>query len=83
MLATGFSPVPADAAKGLLKLLSYLGVYALISRLLNEAPRWWDRLLGALLLGELITAVIGLRQLYGDNNELARWAAPNSISDGT
>jgi len=83
LLATGFSPVPAAAAKGLLKLLSYLGVYALISRLLNEAPRWWDRLLGALLLGELITAVIGLRQLYGDTTELARWADPNSIADGT
>ncbi|WP_341901414.1 IctB family putative bicarbonate transporter [Synechococcus sp. UW140] len=83
LLATGFSPVPAAAAKGLFKLLSYLGVYALISRLLNEAPRWWDRLLGALLLGELITAVIGLRQLYGDTTELARWADPNSIADGT
>ena len=28
LLATGFSPVPAAAAKGLFKLLSYLGVYA-------------------------------------------------------
>jgi putative inorganic carbon (HCO3(-)) transporter len=83
LLATGFSPVPAAAAKGLFKLLSYLGVYALMRRLLDEAPRWWDRLLAGLLLGELITAVIGLRQLYGDTTELARWADPNSLADGT
>jgi len=83
LLATGFSPVPAAAVKGLFKLLSYLGVYALMRRLLDEAPRWWDRLLAGLLLGELITAVIGLRQLYGDTTELARWADPNSVADGT
>ena len=83
LLATGFSPVPAAAAKGLFKLLSYLGVYALMRRLLDEAPRWWDRLLAGLLLGELITAVTGLRQLYGDTTELARWADPNSVADGT
>ena len=83
LLATGFSPVPAAAAKGLFKLFSYLGVYALMRRLLDEAPRWWDRLLAGLLLGELITAVIGLRQLYGDTTELARWADPNSVADGT
>ena len=83
LLATGFSPVPAAAAKGLFKLLSYLGVYALMRRILDEAPRWWDRLLAGLLLGELITAVIGLRQLYGDTTELARWADPNSVADGT
>jgi len=83
LLATGFSPVPAAAAKGLFKLLSYLGVYALMRRLLDEAPRWWDRLLAGLILGELITAVIGLRQLYGDTTELARWADPNSVADGT
>ena len=33
LVATGLSPVPAAAAKGLLKLLSYLGVYALMRRL--------------------------------------------------
>ena len=64
VVATGLSPVPAAAAKGLLKLLSYLGVYALMRRLLEGAPQWWNRLLAALLLGQLITAVIGLRQLY-------------------
>lgn len=83
LLATGCSPVPAAAAKGLFKLVSYLGVYALMRRLLETAPRWWDRLLAALLLGELATAVIGLRQLYGDAEELARWADPNSVADGT
>ena len=33
-LATGFSPVPVAAAKGLVKLISYLGVYALIRKVL-------------------------------------------------
>ncbi len=76
-------PVPAAAAKGLLKLLSYLGVYALMRRLLEGAPQWWNRLLAALLLGQLITAVIGLRQLYAPIEDLALWADPNSVADGT
>ena len=83
LLATGFSPVPLAAAKGLVKLVSYLGVYALMRQLLATAPLWWDRLVAALLAGELITSVIGIRQLYGDTGELARWADPNSVADGT
>lgn len=83
LVATGFSPVPTAAAKGLLKLLSYLGVYALMRQLLASAPAWWDRIVAALLAGELVTSVIGLRQLYGDTSELARWADPNSVADGT
>ena len=83
LLATGFSPVPAAAVKGLLKLLSYLGVYALLRQLLAHDPRWWDRIVAALLAGELVTSVIGLRQLYGNTEELARWADPNSVADGT
>lgn len=38
ILATGFSPVPIAAAKGLAKLVSYLGVYALMRQLLAVAP---------------------------------------------
>jgi putative inorganic carbon (HCO3(-)) transporter len=83
VLATGFSPVPVAAAKGLLKLVSYLGVYALMRQLLASAPQWWDRIVAALLAGELLTAVNGIRQLYGDTAELARWADPNSVADGT
>ena len=83
LVATGLSPVPAAAAKGLLKLLSYLGVYALMRRLLEGAPQWWNRLLAALLVGQLITAVIGLRQLYAPIEDLALWADPNSVADGT
>ena len=49
VLATGLSPVPSAAAKGLLKLISYLGVYALMRQLLNVRPQWWDRLVAALL----------------------------------
>ena len=51
VLATGFSPVPMDAAKGLIKLLSYLGVYALLSKLLQQEQHWWDRLLAAPWVG--------------------------------
>ncbi len=83
VLATGFSPVPAAAAKGLIKLLSYLGVYALMQQLLSARPEWWDRLVAALLGGSLITSVMALRQLYGPTEELARWADPNSLSAGT
>ena len=83
VLATGFSPVPAAAAKGLIKLLSYLGVYALMRQLLAERPEWWDRLVAALLAGEVLTSVMALRQLYGPTEELARWADPNSITAGT
>ncbi|MFM2079876.1 MAG: putative bicarbonate transporter, IctB family [Cyanobacteriota bacterium] len=83
LLATGFSPVPMAAAKGLLKLVSYLGVYALMRQLLEEAPPWWDRISAALLSGGLLSSVIAIRQLYGDTAELARWADPNSVADGT
>jgi putative inorganic carbon (HCO3(-)) transporter len=83
VLATGFSPVPVAAAKGLAKLVSYLGVYALARQLLAAAPQWWDRVVAALLAGSLASSVIAIRQLYGDTTELARWADPNSVADGT
>jgi putative inorganic carbon (HCO3(-)) transporter len=83
VLATGFSPVPVAAFKGLLKLVSYLGVYALMRELLVVSPRWWDRIVAALLAGELITSVIGIRQLYADTGALARWSDANSVARGT
>ena len=83
VLATGFSPVPAAALKGLVKLLSYLGVYALMRQLLALRPEWWDRLMAALLTGSLLTDVLALRQLYAPTEELARWADPNSVAEGT
>ena len=83
VLATGCSPVPAAAAKGLLKLLSYLGVYALMRRLLEQAPHWWNRLLAGLLLGQLAASVVGLRQLYAPTVDLALWADPDSVAEGT
>ena len=83
VLATGFSPVPTAAVKGLIKLLSYLGVYALMRQLLAARPEWWDRLVAAMLGGELLTSVMALRQLYGPTEELARWADPNSVAAGT
>jgi putative inorganic carbon (HCO3(-)) transporter len=83
VIATGFSPVPSAALKGLSKLLSYLGVYALMRQLLTTAPAWWDRLTAALLAGQLVTSVIGIRQLYGDPGALARWSDANSLAEGT
>ena len=67
----------------MLKLLSYLGVYALLCRLLIANRLWLDRLLGALLAGGLLSSVLALRQLYASTEELARWADPSSISTGT
>ena len=83
ILATGVSPVPSAAAKGLVKLISYLGVYALMRQLLDARPQWWDRLVAALLGGALLSSVMALRQLYGPTEELARWADPNSVAEGT
>ena len=83
VLTTGFSPVPIAAAKGLIKLLSYLGVYALMRQLLQARPIWWDRLVAALLSGSLLSSVLALRQLYGPTEELAGWADPNSVAEGT
>ena len=83
LISTGFSPVPAAAAKGLLKLISYLGVYALMRKLLDQRSLWWDRLLAALLSGGLLSSVLALRQLYASTEELAGWADPNSVSAGT
>lgn len=83
LVSTGFSPVPIAAATGLLKLTSYLGVFALMRTLLERQIIWWDRLLAALLGGGLLSSVLALRQLYASTEELAGWADPNSVSAGT
>ena len=83
LVATGFSPVPNAALKGLVKLVSYLGVYALMHEVLSAAPLWWDRIVASLLGGSLVTSVIGLRQLYADTAELTGWADPTSVAAGT
>ena len=83
LVSTGFSPVPIAAATGLLKLASYLGVFALMRTLLERQIIWWDRLLAALLGGGLLSSVLALRQLYASTEELAGWADPNSLSAGT
>ena len=74
VVATGFSPVPIAASKGLIKLISYLGVYALLCKLLLSNERWWDRLVAGLLSGGLLSSVLALRQLYASSEELAGWA---------
>jgi putative inorganic carbon (HCO3(-)) transporter len=66
-----------------MKLTSYLGVYALMRQLLASSPLWWDRLVAALLVGQLFTSVIGIRQLYAEPSQLARWSDNNSVAEGT
>ena len=83
LIATGFSPVPTAAFKGLLKLLSYLGVYALMRQVLHTSPAWWDRMCGAMFAGALVTSVVGIRQLYDETSALARWSDANSVARGT
>ena len=71
------------AAKGLVKLISYLGIYALMRKLLAQHHLWWNRLVAALLSGALLSSVLALRQLHGPAAELAGWADPNSVAAGT
>jgi putative inorganic carbon (HCO3(-)) transporter len=37
----------------------------------------------ALLVGQLFTCVIGIRQLYAEPSQLARWSDNNSVAEGT
>ena len=68
IVTTGCSPVPIAASKGLIKLISYLGVYALLCKLLLSNSRWWDRLIAGLLSGGLLSSVLALRQLYASSD---------------
>ncbi|MXZ82653.1 MAG: putative bicarbonate transporter, IctB family [Synechococcus sp. SB0666_bin_14] len=79
VVATGFSPVPREALRGLLKLVLYLGGWALAARLLAHRRRWWNPLLAGLLLGGLAEAVLALRQLHGGAMALATWSDTASI----
>ena len=79
VVATGFSPVPREALRGLLKLVLYLGVWALAARLLAQRRRWWNPVLAGLLLGGLVEAVLALRQLHGGAMALATWSDEASI----
>ena len=79
VVATGFSPVPREALRGLLKLVLYLGTWALATRLLVRRRSWWNPLLAGLLLGGLAEAVLALRQLHGGAMALATWSDKASI----
>ena len=83
VVATGFSPVPQEALRGLLKLVLYLGVWALAARLLTQCRSWWNPILAGLLLGGLAEAVLALRQLQGGAVALATWSDEASILLGT
>ncbi|MDE0646740.1 MAG: putative bicarbonate transporter, IctB family [Synechococcus sp. SB0676_bin_10] len=79
VVATGFSPVPREALRGLLKLILYLGVWGLAARLLTRNRNWWNPVLAGLLLGGLAEAVLALRQLQGGAVALATWSDEASI----
>ncbi|MCY4236010.1 MAG: IctB family putative bicarbonate transporter [Cyanobacteria bacterium MAG CAR2_bin_4] len=79
VVATGFSPVPREALRGLLKLILYLGVWGLAARLLTRNRNWWNPVLAGLLLGGLAEAVLALRQLQGGAIALATWSDEASI----
>ena len=83
VVATGFSPVPREALRGLLKLVLYLGVWALAARLLTRCRSWWNPVLAGLLAGGLAEAVLALRQLQGGAIALATWSDTASILLGT
>ncbi|KKZ11114.1 MAG: hypothetical protein TH68_09390 [Candidatus Synechococcus spongiarum 142] len=83
VVATGFSPVPQEALRGLLKLVLYLGVWAMAARLLTQCRSWWNPILAGLLLGGLAEAVLALRQLQGGAVALATWSDEASILLGT
>ena len=79
VVATGFSPVPWEALRGLLKLVLYLAVRGLAARLLTRCRGWWNPLLAGLLVGGLAEAVVALRQLQGGAIPLATWSDNASI----
>ena len=83
VVATGFSPAPQEALRGLLKLVLYLGVWALAARLLTHRRHWWNPILAGLLVGGLAEAVLALRQLQGGAIALATWSDEVSILLGT
>ncbi len=83
IVATGFSPVPQEALRGLLKLVLYLGVWSLAARLLTQHRTWWNPILAGLLVGGLAEAVVALRQLQGGAIALATWSDEASILLGT
>ncbi len=82
IVATGFSPVPHEALPGLFKLVLYMGVWALATRLLERIDGWWNPLLAALLLGGLAESVVALRQLQAGAVPLATWSDGISMALG-
>ncbi len=72
-LSTSLSPVPIAALKGLIKLIAYLSVYALLRKLLLSNGLWWDRLLACLLLGEILSCTFALQQIYNPFQDISGW----------
>ncbi|PSB35053.1 IctB family putative bicarbonate transporter [Chlorogloea sp. CCALA 695] len=76
-VATALSPVKADAFAGLMKLTSYLLLFALSARVLRF-PRLRSFVIGVYLHVALIVSVYGVQQWFDKVEPLATWNDPNS-----
>ncbi len=76
-VATALSPVKADALAGLMKLTSYLLLFALAARVLR-VPRLRSIVIGVYLHVALIVSVYGVQQWFDKVEPLATWNDPTS-----
>ncbi len=76
-VATALSPVKADAFTGLMKLTSYLLLFALSARVMR-LPRLRSIVIGVYLHVALIVSAYGVRQWFDQVEPLATWNDPNS-----
>ncbi|WP_009630334.1 IctB family putative bicarbonate transporter [Synechocystis sp. PCC 7509] len=76
-VATALSPVKADAFAGLMKLTSYLVLFALSARVMRR-PRLRSIVIGVYLHVALIVSVYGVQQWFDKVEPLATWNDPTS-----
>lgn len=76
-MATALSPVKTAAFSGLVKLTLYLGVFALLERVVRS-PRWRSWLIAVYLNTALLVSVEGIRQWLFGAEALATWTDPTS-----
>jgi putative inorganic carbon (HCO3(-)) transporter len=76
-IATAMSPVKTAAFTGWMKLTLYLGLFALMARLLRS-PRLRSGLITLYLLVSLLISVEGMRQVIFGATALATWVDPTA-----
>lgn len=76
-LSTVFSPVKAEAFKGLIELTLYLIVFALVERTFRS-ERWQQWIITVYLFAAFIVTLYGLRQWIFGAEALATWVDPGS-----